>query len=278
MKLHEGTRFPHPVLSDDTGDYPTGNFDIGITVAEVPERSEVSLDYRIELVEPQLEQLIADGLAGVGIFVTCRDTYFSQLCTLGLEPSRFSFPTGSLVGRVAIRPLIWARRRIENFLLTAAHEEFGRGEATFSAGAVLALADEIIINVGREKLAQIESIFSLAKSPDLAKGEFSLDLDDDKIKILVAESDYNRVNDLRHANHGKPIILNSVYLPAVMQVLDTLRAGAASYEGRRWYKVFTAKCDFFKIRISEPDIWLDAQKLLERPFSEIEKNKELMGE
>src|ERR1044072_7222601 len=62
MKLHEGTRFPHPVLRDNTGDSPTENFDTGITVAEVPERSEVSLAYRIELVEPKLEQLTADGL------------------------------------------------------------------------------------------------------------------------------------------------------------------------------------------------------------------------
>lgn len=278
MKLSEETRFPHPVLSDDTGDYSLGTFEFELAVAEVPERSEVALDHNIKLAEPQLEHFIAEGLAGIGIFVTCRDTYFSQLYTLGLEPSRFSFPAGSLVGRVLIRPLIWARRHIAKFSLAACHEEFGKGEIEFDAGAILALADEVVINVGREKLAQIESIFSLAKSSGLADGEFSLDLDDDKIKILVAESAYERVNALRHASHGKPIILNSVYLPAIMQVLDMLKPGGGLYEGRRWHKVFTAKCDFFRIDIGNPDLWEDAQKLLERPFLEIEKNKELMGE
>jgi hypothetical protein len=68
-----------------------------------------------------------------------------------------------------------------------------------------------------------------------------------------------------------------VYLPAVMQVLDILREGGDAYEGLRWYRVFDAKCAYFGINTAEPDIWLDAQKLLQAPFSEVHRNAGIYG-
>ena len=82
------------------------------------------------------------------------------------------------------------------------------------------------------------------------------------------------MNRLRGLTIGKPIVLNSVYLPAVMQVLDSLKDGGSTYEGRRWYRVFDAKCTHLGINTDLPDLWSDAQKLLQTPFLEINHNRE----
>lgn len=123
----------------------------------------------------------------------------------------------------------------------------------------------------------METIFAIAKSDELPPDTLAVDLESERIRVLVAENIYDTVNTLRGLGHGRPIILNSVYLPAVIQVLETVREGAAAYEARRWYRVFSAKCDHYGIDMEDPDLWRDAQKLLEAPFSEINSNKEILG-
>lgn len=279
MKVNEKTRFPHPVLSEYTGDFLSGAFSMSFTVQETPglDRSQVSLQYLAELSEPHLLELVEDGKASAGIFVSCLDTYFGQLVPLGLHDSSFAFDPGALVGRVTIRPVIWARSPISAFPLENCHEEFGSGALAFLPGSIMALDDEVVINVGREKLAQIETIFTIAKADDLEDGMLSVALDSDRIKVLVAKDIHDTVNNLRGNERGKSVVLNSVFLPAVIQVLDSLRDGAAAYEGRRWYRIFMAKCDHLGINIEEPELWRDAQRLLEAPFEQIHIKREVLG-
>ncbi len=249
------------------------------SVSEKPDldKSQVALEYVVNLSEPSLLKLVEEGKASVGIFVSCLDTYFGQLIPLGLHDSGFAFDPGELVGRVTIRPVIWARSPITTFPLNNCHEEFGSGTLSFVSGTILAIDDEVVINVGREKLAQIETIFTIAKADDLEDGMLSVLLDSDRIKVLVAPDIFSTVNNLRGNARGKSIVLNSVFLPAVIQVLDSLRDGATAYEGRRWYRIFTAKCDHLGIDVEAPELWRDAQRLLEVPFKQIQINKEALG-
>ena len=144
-------------------------------------------------------------------------------------------------------------------------------------GSILALDDAFVISVGREKLAQVDTIFSLVEAANLPADTMALQLDSDRVQILVSTNAYQNLNTLRGLKNGKAIVLNSVYLPAVMEVLNSLKDGASSYEGRRWHKVFTAKCEHFGIAIESIEPWRDAQRLLASPFAEINKSAELFG-
>ena len=279
MKINERTRFPHPVLSEDTGDYLSGKFVLEVTgFAEGLVTDQVTLDYTASLIEPVLEAAIASGNASAGIFVTCLDTYFSRLVPLGIADGRFSFDPGVLVGRVEILPLIWARVPIARLPITNCHPEFGGGAAALDGGSVLAVGDLQVINVGREKLAQMDTIFSIVESSALADDQLSINLEAERIQVLVASNIHQKVNILRGKDFGRPIILNGVYLPAVMQILDILRGGDAQYEGRRWLRVFRAKCEHLNIDPLNPDLWSDAQKLLREPFSELRKTSIFWGD
>lgn len=277
MKINNATRFPHPVLDRETGDYNSGQFSIEIEVEESFQPSQVTLYCTVNLDEPTLQAAIAEGRAAVGLFVTCLDSYISRPAAVGLAGGPLIFEPGELIGKVSLVPMIWSTKTIASFSLTNCHEEFGSGTMDLPAGAVLAFDDPTTIHVGREKLAQMETIFSLVEAPDLIGGELTVGLDSERIKIFAAKDIFQQLNTLRGMGIGKRIVLNSVYLPAVMEVLNTLRGGAASYEGRRWYKVFTAKCDHLNINLENADLWGAAQKLLEMPFYEITNSAEIMG-
>lgn len=276
MKINEKTRFPHPVLSASTGDYAAGSFTIKITGAEVPDKQEVALDFEVELTQPDIRALVESGAASVGLFVNCRDTFYSRFVPLGLGGGRFSFERGALLGRVMMRPMIWTQKPMNGFSLKNCHPEFGSATMDFATGTVLALDDEQVMHVGRDKLAQIETIFTIAKSEDLASGTLDVFLESDKIKILVAADIHDTVNRLRDLPNGKPIVLNSVFLPAVMQVLDSMKDDTGAFEPRRWYRVFDAKCAHLAINKASPNLWQDAQKLLQAPFKAIHSNREIL--
>jgi hypothetical protein len=276
MKINHETRFPHPVLSTNTGDYLFGEFKIELSVTEIPFPSQVTLNYAITLTEPTLSTAIQNNSAQIGLFVTCFDSYFSDLVPLGLDPSQIAFKPGSLIGKVTIRPMIWARERLLNYPLIACHPEFGEGGINLPSGSILAISDEITMNVGREKLAQMETIFSLAEAAHLPPNKLALDLDSEKITILAASNIYQRVNALRNSQNGKAIVLNSIYLPAVMEILHNLQdSDTGGFEGKRWFKIFNAKCQHLGIEPGKNEIWEDAQKLLQMPFSEINSAEDI---
>jgi hypothetical protein len=279
MKIHDAMRFPHPVLSEETGDYTSGEFVLEITaVSEAFSSDQVTVDYSAKLTESGLSAAVSGGTASAGIFVSCLDAYYSHAISLGIEGGRFSFDPGVLVGRVEIRPLVWARVDIPEFQLTNCHSEFGGGAMHISAGDILALGELQILNIGREKLAQMDTIFSIVKDETLPSDELSVNLDADRIQVLVAENIHQKVNDLRAKKFGHSIVLNSVYLPAVMQVLDILRTGASDYEGRRWHRIFRAKCEHQGVNVQQPELWRDAQRLLNEPFVEISRATEFWGD
>jgi hypothetical protein len=57
-----------------------------------------------------------------------------------------------------------------------------------------------------------------------------------------------------------------------MEVLNNLRDGdVAAFEGKKWFRVFSAKCQHLGIDPGKNDIWQDAQTLLQMPFAEINK-------
>jgi len=77
---------------------------------------------------------------------------------------------------------------------------------------------------------------------------------------------------LREQKAGKPVVMNSVYLPAVMEVLDALQSGADQYESYRWHAPFTARCDARAVDPkTDTSILESAQKLLDGPASGLEQ-------
>jgi hypothetical protein len=68
------------------------------------------------------------------------------------------------------------------------------------------------------------------------------------------------------ATYEGALLLNGVYLPAVMEVLRNLASERQLYEQRRWYRPFVARCEHLSIDVGDPSLLEDAQKLLSDPY------------
>jgi hypothetical protein len=269
LKVSDQMRFPHPVLWDVTDDYASGEFKTGpISVEERIDTGEVTLSYSLELRQPDILELIQQGRARAGFFISCGDTYFSRLIPTDALTGDIRIVSGELSGRVVLRPFVWATQGIPDYRPSALHREFAESPYIVSLGTVLAIGDAATLQVGRDKLASIASIFQLAEDNRVPPFQVALQLDGDRISINAETATHKLLNQMRSRKTASAVLLNSVFLPAVMSVLTTLRQDSNIYEGRRWYRVFTAKMDHLGINI-KVDPLQAAQKLLESPLQRI---------
>lgn len=265
MRFTEDTRFPHPVLGLNTGDYTSGGtFDVDFRPLEDPRTGELTLLHSIELDEESIRGLVEEKEAAVGYFVRCGDTYYNQLHTMEWPSGRTNFSAGTLLNRVILQPIVWLRKGLDDWDPGTVHQEFSP-PVSLPLGAILAVGDEFVISVGQAKLAPIDSIFELDQSPDLPEGELRIVADGDRITILAAEDAYETIQLLRNKAIGPSVVMNSVYLPAVMEVLQMLQGNEGEYTTYPWHTPFMAKCDAMGIDPERDSIFESAQKLLSGP-------------
>ncbi len=166
MRVSEETRFPHPVLGSGTGDFTTGSFDMSFTSSEDLKTGALTLEHKITLTEDGVRELIETGRASIGCFLRCPDTYHTELRTLAWPSGRSDFAAGSLLNRVSLRPLVWLNHDLPRWDPGTIHPEFVP-PVSLAHGDIIAIGDEHIISVGQAKLAPIESIFELDRSPEV---------------------------------------------------------------------------------------------------------------
>jgi hypothetical protein len=265
MRISDLTRFPHPVLSSLTRDFTSGEFEVRFVAQENSVTGALSLEHEITLTESAIHDLVTTSQAAVGCFVRCNDTYYNELRRMSWPNGRTDFSAGSLLNRVSLRPVVWLDGALNGWDPGTINAEF-KPPVSLIRGDIIAVGNEFIISVGQAKLTPIESIFELQSSPDVPEGRIQVNLESDRIAILVAPSTFETLSLLRGQLRGRPIMMNGIYLPAVMEVLDGLRAEASQFDGLRWFQPFMAKCDAKGIDLAGgASILENAQALLESP-------------
>lgn len=182
MKISESSSYPHPVLAPWSSDIGDANFHVDLVLRENGEAQEIDIHCEATLDQPDIRALIESGDAAFGCFVTCVATGFRRLQPFGFPSGQHQFAPGALLGRVQLRPMVWAVRPISGYTPAGAHIEFG-GAHDIQAGQILALDEEQKVDVLRPPLPTIESIFELISSTELGNGDFEVDLSGDRIRL-----------------------------------------------------------------------------------------------
>lgn len=275
MKISETTSHPHPVLAPWSEDIAGATFHCELTLRENGEAQQVDIHCETSLDQRDLVELIDRGAAGFGCFITCAATGFRRLQRFGFPSGLHQFAPGALLGRVQLRPMIWALQPVSAYRPAGAHTEFG-GPFDIDPGQILALDDELRVDVLRPPLPSIESIFEITSSQEVAEGEFDIDLSGHRINIFMGEKTYSLVQGLRHTDQNtKSVAMNALFVPVVMQVLQQITAGQDQYASCRWFEPFQKRSELLDVDLSSPDLLTDAHILLGRPFADLGR---LIGE
>ncbi|HEY0959464.1 MAG TPA: hypothetical protein VGE05_09350 [Novosphingobium sp.] len=267
MKISETTSYPHPVLAPWSSDVAGSTFTAELTLREDGAAQQIDIHSHVQLDQADLVTLIENGDAAFGCFITCVSTGFRRMQRFGYPSGSHQFAPGALLGRVQLRPMIWAVRPIKSWRPTGAHSEFGGG-ADIEPGQILALDDEQRVDVLRPPLPSIESIFEIFSSTEVAEGEFDIDMAGDRINILMGEATYSLVQGLRQTTEStRSVVMNALFVPVVMEVLSQIMTGEEQFSSCRWFEPFRKRSELLDVDLKAPSLLTDAQLLLGKPFN-----------
>lgn len=275
MKLNERMRYPHPVLSEFSSDYVSGEFSAAFA-QNLTKGGELRISSELVLDSDDLRALIENQKAAIGYFVVCRRTYFNRLQQASIGKSEKFIDATRLFGTVQIRPVVWTLTEIADFESDLIDSEFGTS-VPISKGSIVAMGPEFRFSMDRKKYKPFDSIFELAQDDTVREGTFAVDPEQERITILAEKGTFNSIAGMRNMPAGRNMLLSSVYMPAVMEVVSRIQLGD-SMEAHKWFRVFSAKCDDLAIDpgdVSQSPLKM-AQMLLREPLTKSIKVAETM--
>lgn len=266
MKLNEAMRFPHPVLSLESGDYRDGAFTCEVAASESAYVEEVQLTCTVSVSEPHVAALVEVGSAVCGVYVTCLDTYYQQFYPVDANKTVVSTQRGELRGSVRIWPVVAARTDC-HVPCEAVDSEFNDVALHLCAGDLIAIGEEQNFEAGLEKLQPLESVFVLQPDPSITTPRFELVTEGQAVEIHVSPELFAQLVELRNGR-TRELLVTSLYLPCIVELLSIIATDGPEYE-LRWYQAIAARCNQLGISLDNRDLARKAQALLNEPLGSI---------
>lgn len=143
MKLNTHA-FPYPVLTHDEGagaDYCDSAFQCPLIFSLVDgEEEKLKIEYRFDLANEEIDELIADGSASFALEIKCGDTVTRKIKFLERE-GVLELDVADFYGKVEFTPMVTMRRSHDGFTSPDLNEEFSNATFNLSMGDVLAVDD-----------------------------------------------------------------------------------------------------------------------------------------
>ena len=274
MRFDPGKAWPHPVLRPPSygDDYPQAEFEVEIEVKRVKWSTAVEVYADFELSDPSLLQLVKQDKARFALLVKAPKTHCRQLLQSDKPNIMRSFFAGELSGRVEFAPFLVCTRALSNFRADGWHSDFAGRAFDIAAGAVLAedVSKDYWIDTADE--TPLGSIFGHKHRSDLPDGRWKYELAEDRVWIVMSNADAAQYEAAREHANNQPegqYLMNGLYLPALVAVLNEVDQNVDDYGGYRWFtsldqRLEAVECPPLGNRSSNRLI--DAQKLLDSPF------------
>ena len=274
MKFDPGKAWPHPVLRPPSygDDYPHAEFEVEINVERIQGSTAVEVNAAFELSDPDLLELVAEHAASYALLIKASKTHFRYLIESDHKHLKRAFGSGDLSGRTEFIPFLVCTRDLPAFRAAGWHPDF-RGRAfDIDAGSVLAedIPKDYWIDTADE--APLGSIFGHKDRQDLPDGQWEYEIAEDYIWIVMSGNDADRYKAARNRANNQPesqYLMNGLYLPALIAVLNEVDQAADEHRGYRWFSSLDQRLDAVgcePLGSEKADRLADAQKVLDLPF------------
>ena len=274
MRFDPGKAWPHPVLRPSSygDDYPQAEFEVEIEVMRVKGSTAVEVYADFELSDPSLLQLVERDKARFSLLVKAPTTLCRRLLQANEPNIKQSFPAGELSGRVEFIPFLVCTQHLSGFRSDGWHADFEGRTFDIPAGAVLAedVSKDYWIDTADE--APLGSIFGHKHRPDLPDGRWEFELAEDRVWIVMSNADAARYETAREQANNQPegqYLMNGLYLPALVAVLNYVDQNVDDYSSYRWFASLDHRLEAVEcgpLGDSGSNRLIDAQKLLDNPF------------
>ena len=276
MRFDPGKAWPHPVLRPTCGDdYPHAEFQVEIDVERSVGSTAVGVTAEFDLSDHDLLRLLAARTAVYVLLIRASKTHYRALYRSYERTIAEMIPPGELAGRVEITPFLVCTRQLTQFRAAGWHQDFAKLAFDIAPGSVLAEDQPKVYWVDTADEAPPGSIFMLDKRSDLSDGQWQCDLYAERVTIVMSPADYRRYTAARERANNTPsaqYLMNGLYLPALIHVLNDADRDVDVYSEYRWFASLDRRLEAVgcgRLGSKKADRLVDAQKMLESPFAKM---------
>lgn len=274
MRFDPAKSYPHPVLRPGSTDYPQAEFQVEITSDRYRGGTKLRVSAAFELSDPDLLALVSAGKALYVLRVLASKTHFRTALTSEEPKMEEIFREGLLHGSVVFSPFLVSREPLRNFAAAGWHTDYSSLRFDIDAGSVLAEDEPKEYWIDTAEDSPIGSIFKVepVDGRALDGGIWRCRMNEQKVILEMAKTDYERFISAREQvkdTADVQYLMNAIYLPALVWVLQEADRGEEEFGELRWYRSLKARLDDTagcgKLG-AKADRLRDAQRLLQAPF------------
>lgn len=270
MKFDLHKTFPYPVLRPGSDDYEESEFqgDVDIVIRKTEEEGENVADFRFQCVtsSEDLSAFIKEGKAFYVAVVSCRSTYLRISEQSSNSDFALSIPATHIRDEVKIDFFIVAADDIEDFSPQDLNSEYEGQSFSLSPGNVLAQDEPRIFYFDRELIKPVSSVFDIVVNDELEDGIWHLDLNSDRVKIVVSRVTKESLDFARASKEHRATLINSIYFAAVLYCISSMQSYPDDYSSYRWSDIFRKQAFNQGLDIDNQESYRLAQALLKRPL------------
>lgn len=272
MRFDENKAYPYPVLRAWSSDYSRAEFEVTLTPRRIAKTTAMQIGAVMELSDPDLLALVESKRAHYALLVHAPTTQHRSARTSFKKSFTARFSDGEIAKRVEARGVLVARQDLKAFRAKGWHGEYAEQTFDIPAGGVLAEDHPLVWEIDTAEEAPIGAIFYQQLREDLDDGQWACSLEEERVVLQLSANDHRRFNNARGSISSAAdlaIVMNSVYLPALVHVLHMADHETENYNDRRWFRSLDALLlDRGRPELGEgSDRIDDAQGLLEKPFA-----------
>ncbi|WP_221568995.1 hypothetical protein [Alkalihalobacillus sp. TS-13] len=266
--------FPHPVLSFFSDDFNESTFDAKVE----PIISENSFEFLIDfnLNNQDLRKIIAEEKAKFMVHIECVKTWVRLAEKTSNSSIEVSVPAEKLHDRADVCVFVVADQDIPRYRNDCFHPDFEGEFFQIKKGDILAVGPEISVNLEKKPLEKINSIFQLVKDPTYKEGDMSVNVESEKITVLLSIATHSKYQQLIRDPNLIPVFHTMIAVPALVYALSYIKE---TFECQRdleeltsysWYKSISRRLEEMNIDIENTGSLEDpvslAVKLVNKPM------------
>ncbi len=237
MKISRNRIYPYPIYSELSEDYKNNDFSLEADIEYDSETASLKLD--LVLSDEAIRELILNRLVGLYCHVECSSTKYRELFELSLnvDENKYSIdiPLYKLNDNIEVMCMLVAKETITSFADENLIDLYKDEQIRFPQFGTIGFTDTIEITIVKRMdiNGDIPSIFTIIA--DEEGNEIQTDFDGDQIKIYIPKEQYEIYENYKGT--GVRVKQMMVIIPALIEVIDIIKTGEATYDGAPWFIV-----------------------------------------
>lgn len=227
--------FPYPVLCTFNDDFVDSIFKVNISKSQ--SYKELIFDYYITLENEEINDMIHNDLAEFVIHIECPYTSYRTIQRTKDLSGTFKIYLEKVKENVTINSFIIAKQDIPEYSNLKFNSDYGNLSFCLTKGSVIAIDNPYKINVPKqdENLGKIESIFSISRRAADDDSEIKIELNSNKINLLLNKDDFNSYNKIANNPSFVSTLQSVLIFPALIYTFETLKNDIDTYCNYSWF-------------------------------------------